>query len=114
MEIKNYYVIPGLPQFNPTPEVIIEATCAEYCVHYDSVKMRSRKRYVTLPRKAIIHLLRTMTNLGWRDIAKRAGYGKDHSSAIHANNTLIGYMSVYPDVRSKIERIKERIKNELQ
>lgn len=72
-------------------------------------KCRKRERFV-LPRQIIMYLSRELTNLSQYKIAKY--FNKDHATVIHACKTIQDLMDSDPLLKSQIEEIRKRIKNE--
>jgi chromosomal replication initiator protein len=65
--------------------------CNEFNVTVEQLKSKSRKRVHTVPRQAAMFFLKAKTQLTHKQIGNYYG-GRDHSTAIHAQNTISDLM----------------------
>lgn len=100
------YIFPGLLFYETTPEGIVEAVCSYYHISKKEIFKRSRQRKLALARQTAMYMLRTKTNMGFKQVG---GYfDRDHTTAVHACRLIKDQMSVYPDFKKDINNILSR------
>lgn len=70
----------------------------------EHLKMKSRKREIVLCRQIFCHIMKKKTKLSWKNIGLFCG--QDHSTAIHANNTINDLTDWDKELLAKVERIE--------
>ena len=107
--IISIYAIPGLeqeykkfPTVKINPMTIVDDVLKLYDVTLDDVKKKSRKRKVVLPRQVCMTFLKMHTDWTYNHIGEFFG-GRDHTTVIHAIQTIKDLTDVDQDFRSKLE-----------
>ncbi len=116
----NYIGIPGLKGRRTIPVIGRPETNEERATHILSVIMqyyslseteilsKKRDRRICQPRQIMIYLIHKTTSMSLHDIAKFAG-GRDHSTAIHARDTIEDLIETDLLVRDDVNHLRCKI-----
>ena len=98
----------GSMRRSTTPQQIIDAVCQFYEISSADVIGQSREKRFSTPRQIIMHLMRKELNSSYPSIGNELG-GRDHTTAMHADNKIT--VNIENDLRLKqeIELIKQKI-----
>jgi chromosomal replication initiator protein len=92
-----------------TPALTVETIQAAVARHYQlkihDLKGASRARSVARPRQIAIYLTRKYTELGLKEIGAHFG-GRDHSTVLHACETIETGLEADPSIREAVEGIQ--------
>lgn len=101
------YIVPGICRLgkSATQDIIINAVCNSYDIHFDKLKKRSRKREIREPRQVIMYLLCLYTSLPLKAIGNIFG-GYDHTTVIHARKLIYDYLCTDVELSRRIMKIK--------
>jgi len=92
-----------------TPQLILEATCAQYGFDSEDLCGKSRRRPLVAARQVAMYVMRELTELSYPNIAKEFG-GRDHTTVIHAVEKIGALMKerrqIYDQVTDLIATIK--------
>jgi chromosomal replication initiator protein len=88
-----------------SPDKIIDAVCQHYSISKRAMSGKGRSRMIARPRQILMYLLRTELNLPLEEVGNMIG-GRDHSTVIHAVDTVSRLASVDVQIREDILRIK--------
>ncbi len=89
-------------------DTIEKAICSYYAITQNDLKGKSKKKEIALARQIAMFLAKQLTNSSLKTIGLHFG-GRDHSTVIHAINTIAKKVESSADERKKIEEIKKRI-----
>ena len=95
-------------QRSTTPQGIIETVCAFYEVSIDDILGPSREKRFSMPRQIIMNLLRQELNLSYPAIGNELG-GRDHTTAMHADNKIRLKVDSDLKLKQEIELIKQKL-----
>ncbi len=84
---------------------IINTVAQFYKVSVNKLQRKSRRAKFTKPRHVAMYLLRSELNKSYPYIGRMFG-GRDHTTAVHAYNKILGAIQNSPGVRAEIEQIK--------
>jgi chromosomal replication initiator protein len=93
-----------------TIESIQKAICDFYSLRPSELRSKKRTKSVALPRQVAMYLCRRHTGASFPAIGERFG-GRDHSTVIHATNTVERRMREDSVFRATVERIERLIEN---
>jgi len=93
---------------NITLEMIEKVVCDYYKVSPNDLKGKSRKQEVAYARQIAMFLGKTLTHSSFKTIGLHFG-GRDHSTVIHAVNTIEKEQNESPEVRRDLEELKKRL-----
>ncbi|MBI1817835.1 MAG: chromosomal replication initiator protein DnaA [Deltaproteobacteria bacterium] len=93
-----------------TIESIQKAICEFYNLRPSELRSKKRTKNVALPRQVAMYLCRRHTSASFPVIGDRFG-GRDHSTVIHATNTVDRRMREDASFRATVERIERLIEN---
>jgi len=93
---------------NITLEMIEKVICDYYKLSPNDLKGKSRKQELALARQMAMFLGKTLTNSSFKTIGLHFG-GRDHSTVIHAVNTIEKEQNESPEIRKDIEELKKRL-----
>ncbi len=93
---------------NITLEMIEKVVCDYYKLSPNDLKGKSRKQELALARQLAMFLAKTLTNSSFKTIGLHFG-GRDHSTVIHAVNTIENEQNESPEIRKDIEELKKRL-----
>jgi chromosomal replication initiator protein len=94
-----------------TLSVIDRVVAAAYGISVQDIHGRSRRQEIAGARQIAMFLAREMTPLSLAQIGSH--YGRDHSTIVHAHQTVSGYADVYPDLRVTIHDLRCKIQEPL-
>lgn len=108
-----YYVIPGLKYRPPIKtrferDEIIQVVLDYYKVSLDQAQAQTRKREVCLARQICMTLLKRHTKLSLKSIGAHFG-GRDHTTVIHARDTIKDLCDTDERIREDIRIIEDRL-----
>lgn len=117
-----YYVAPGLTEFHrfgstkdeDAAKIIQAVVCDHFKVSPEFITGKGRKRERVKIRQIFIYLLRNHTGLsltviGSRFEGDRKYTRKDHSTVIHACQTVKDLMDTDPDYKREVEMIEGKL-----
>ena len=85
-------------------EKILYAVCSHFGITPDTLRKRSRKREIVLPRSILCYMLKNTTDLSYSQIGIFIG-GFDHTTVMHSVKTAendiatnIGIMLIYNEI----------------
>lgn len=95
-------------QKSTTPQSIIEAVCQFYEISTDNISGPSREKRFSTPRQIIMHLMRKELGMSYPAIGNELG-GRDHTTAMHADNKISNKIENDLKLRQEIELIKQKL-----
>ncbi len=95
-------------QLTLTPNQIIDTVAGCFELTAADLKGRKRDRDISLARQVAMYLIREETESPLTRIGKEMG-DRDHSTVIHACDKITGAMESNPDLKQKIQAIRELI-----
>ncbi len=95
-------------QINISIDFITKIVCEFYHVEENKVREKNRKKEVVVARQAAMYLSKIMTRSSLKTIGLHFG-GRDHSTVIHAQNTIESLIESDITFRETIETIKNKI-----
>lgn len=81
-----------------------------YHLRISDINENSRERKIVQARQICMHLARKLTKFTYKDIGKAYG-GKNHATALHADNTINNLLQTDKSLRTDIEAIEKIFKN---
>src|SRR5690606_453124 len=93
---------------NLTIEEIQRITCEYFGIPEDLVRAKTRKREVVQARQIAMYFCKQLTQHSLKTIGLHFG-GRDHSTVIHANQSVEDQLETDPKMRDMIEEIRHRI-----
>jgi chromosomal replication initiator protein len=91
-----------------TLDTIEKAVCSYFSITPNDLKGKSKKKEIAIGRQIAMYLSKLLTNSSLKTIGLHFG-GRDHSTVIHAVNTVTRKVDTIAEERKKIEEIKKRI-----
>jgi chromosomal replication initiator protein len=91
-----------------TIESVQKAICEFYNIRPNELRSKKRTKNVALPRQVAMYLCRRHTGASFPVIGDRFG-GRDHSTVIHATNTIERRMREDSGFRATVERIERML-----
>ncbi len=91
-----------------TPKQVIEATTQFYSINAIDITGQSREKKFSLPRQIIMHLMRKELNMSYPAIGNELG-GRDHTTAMHADNKINNELDRDAKLKQEIELIKQKL-----
>ena len=91
-----------------TLDTIEKAVCAFFSITSNDLKGKSKKKEIAVGRQIAMYLSKDMTDSSLKTIGLHFG-GRDHSTVIHALNTIEKKIESSNEERKKIEELKKRI-----
>jgi chromosomal replication initiator protein len=95
-------------QVNLTIEEIQRIVCEYLDISEDLVRAKTRKREVVRARQIAMYYSKQLTQNSLKTIGLHFG-GRDHSTVIHANNTVEDQMETDPQFRNTVDEIGRKI-----
>lgn len=95
-------------QVNLTIEEIQHIVCEYLNIDEDRVRAKTRKREVVRARQIAMYFCKKLTQHSLKTIGLHFG-GRDHSTVIHANNTVEDHMETDEQFKNTVEEIGRRI-----
>ncbi|MEM7055596.1 MAG: chromosomal replication initiator protein DnaA, partial [Bacteroidota bacterium] len=83
-----------------------------YNVSLESLKSKTRKKEIVIARQVVMYLAKQYTNHSLKSIGYYCG-GRDHSTVIHALQSVNDMLDTDPQFRSSLEAIKRKVKLQL-
>src|SRR3972149_8369770 len=93
---------------NITIETITKIVCSYLNITEDKIRDKSRKKEIVLARQIAMYLSKELTRSSLKSIGLQFG-GRDHSTVIHAHNTIEDAMSKDPSMMSLVKTLKTQI-----
>jgi len=90
-------------------ESIQKVVCEYFVLPGDILRAKTRKKEVVLPRQIAMYLSKRLTNHSLKSIGLHFG-GRDHSTVIHACQTIKGEMEKKSDFRKLIDDLTKNIR----
>ncbi|MDO4225237.1 MAG: chromosomal replication initiator protein DnaA [Bergeyella zoohelcum] len=87
---------------------IQEVVCEYFGISREQLLSKTRKREVALPRQLAMYFSKELTNSTYSKIGKEMG-GKDHSTVMHACNTIGDVVNVDKEIQKYVKELKEKI-----
>jgi chromosomal replication initiator protein len=91
-----------------TLDLIEKVVCSYFSITPNDLKGKSKKKEIAISRQVAMYLSKILTDSSLKTIGLHFG-GRDHSTVIHAVNTVTHKIDTGIDERKKIEEIKKRI-----
>jgi len=91
-----------------TLDIIEKAVCSYFSITPNDLKGKSKKKEIAIGRQIAMYLSKLLTDSSLKTIGLHFG-GRDHSTVIHAVNTVTKKIDTIGEERKKIEEIKKRI-----
>lgn len=91
-----------------TLDTIEKAVCAFFSITPNDLKGKSKKKEIAMGRQIAMYLGKIMTDSSLKTIGLHFG-GRDHSTVIHALNTIDRKIESSNEERKKVEELKKRI-----
>ncbi|NTU96690.1 MAG: chromosomal replication initiator protein DnaA [Chlorobiaceae bacterium] len=91
-----------------TLDIIEKAVCSYFSITPNDLKGKSKKKEIAMGRQIAMYLSKMMTDSSLKTIGLHFG-GRDHSTVIHAVNTIGKRKESVLEERKKLEEIKKRI-----
>ena len=95
-------------QKSTTPQEIIDAVCQFYQVSGEDVMGTSRQKRFSTPRQIIMYLMRGELGMSYPSIGNELG-GRDHTTAMHADNKIIRNVENDLKLKQELELIKQKL-----
>jgi chromosomal replication initiator protein len=86
-------------------EAIQRIVCEHYGIRLNDLLSKKRTRNISFPRQIAMYLSRKLTGGSFPTIGERFG-GRDHSTVIHANNTIDRRLKNDPRLRASIDELE--------
>jgi chromosomal replication initiator protein len=99
--------INNLPKEKVTPEKVLESVSSHFSVTKKVLMSASRARTIARPRQILMYILRTELGLSLDEVGRIIG--RDHSTVMHAVDTISNLASVDPKIREDISGIKNTL-----
>ena len=91
-----------------TLDIIEKSVCSYFSITPNDLKGKSKKKEIAIGRQIAMYLSKLLTDSSLKTIGLHFG-GRDHSTVIHAVNTVTKKIATSGEERDKIEEIKKRI-----
>ena len=91
-----------------TIDEIQEVVCDYFSIQLDLIREKTRKREVVQARQIAMYFCKTLTQHSLKTIGLHFG-GRDHSTVIHANQSVQNQIETDPKYRQVIEEIRNKI-----
>jgi chromosomal replication initiator protein len=93
---------------NITIETITKIVCSYLNITEDKLRDKSRKKEIVFARQIAMYLSKELTKSSLKSIGLQFG-GRDHSTVIHAHNTIDGTMSKDPSIQNLVKTLRTQI-----
>lgn len=103
-------IIPGSKPKEITIFDIQKTVGTEYNIKLEDFKAKKRTKSIAFPRQIAMYLSRELTDFSLPKIGEEFG-GRDHTTVIHAHEKISKLIETDQDFKSKIEDIREVLKN---
>ena len=101
--LQDVFVKPGKREV--TAQIIMQVVADYYSITVDDLIRPTRRREYAVPRQVAMYLTRDLTNMSLPQIGQSFG-GRDHSTVLHACNTVAANMKKTPSLSSVISDIR--------
>ena len=101
--LQDVFVKPGKREV--TAQIIMQVVAEYYSITVDDLIRPTRRREYAVPRQVAMYLTRDLTNMSLPQIGQSFG-GRDHSTVLHACNTVAANMKKTPSLSSVISDIR--------
>ncbi|KKR34827.1 MAG: chromosomal replication initiator protein DnaA [Candidatus Magasanikbacteria bacterium GW2011_GWA2_40_10] len=91
-----------------TPQQIIDAASQFYAINIPDLLGQSREKKFSFPRQIIMHLMRKELSMSYPAIGNELG-GRDHTTAMHADNKITRESENDLKLKQEIELIKQKL-----
>ncbi len=91
-----------------TPQQIIDAASQFYAINIADLLGQSREKKFSFPRQIIMHLMRKVLSMSYPAIGNELG-GRDHTTAMHADNKITRESENDLKLKQEIELIKQKL-----
>ena len=91
-----------------TPELIINTVAEHFGIRPEDIKGKKRNSEIVFPRQIAMYLCREIIGIPLKSIGTIMGK-KDHTTVIHACNTIVADMEKSESTRNTVEIIKKKI-----
>jgi chromosomal replication initiator protein len=91
-----------------TPQQIIDAASQFYAINITDLVGQSREKKFSFPRQIIMHLMRKELSMSYPAIGNELG-GRDHTTAMHADNKISRESENDLKLKQEIELIKQKL-----
>ncbi len=91
-----------------TPQQIIDAASQFYAINIADLLGQSREKKFSFPRQIIMHLMRKELSMSYPAIGNELG-GRDHTTAMHADNKITRESDNDLKLKQEIELIKQKL-----
>ena len=88
--------------------LIQDVVCDYFGIHKEQLLSKTRKREIALPRQLAMYFSKEYTNATYAKIGNEMG-GKDHTTVMHAYNTIKDFSKIDKEVKKYIKDLKEKI-----
>ncbi len=95
-------------KINITIETITKIVCSYLNITEDKLRDKSRKKEIVFARQIAMYLSKELTKSSLKSIGLQFG-GRDHSTVIHAHNTIDGTMSKDPSIQNLVKTLRTQI-----
>ncbi len=95
-------------QVNISIEFITNNVCKHFGVDENRVREKNRKKEVVIARQVAMYLSKILTKSSLKTIGLHFG-GRDHSTVIHAHNTIEQLLLVDKQLKQSIDELKNKI-----
>lgn len=92
----------------PTTADVQRVVCEHFGLSLNELKSKRRTQNLVVPRQIAMFLTRRLVNISFPAIGEQFG-GRDHSTVIHANNTITSRQAADPTLRATIDRLERTI-----
>ncbi|MBX4206093.1 chromosomal replication initiator protein DnaA [Candidatus Microgenomates bacterium] len=91
-----------------SPDQVIERVCSHFSVSKRAILSKTRTRTIARPRQILMYILRIDAGLPLEEVGKMIG-GRDHTTVMHAVNTITKLASIDVNIREDIMGIKKSL-----
>ncbi|MBM4242310.1 MAG: chromosomal replication initiator protein DnaA [Deltaproteobacteria bacterium] len=92
----------------PTTADVQRVVCEHFGLSLNDLKSKRRTQNLVVPRQIAMFLTRRLVNISFPAIGEQFG-GRDHSTVIHANNSITSRQTSDATLRAMIERLERTI-----
>jgi chromosomal replication initiator protein len=96
------------PKISVLPNQVVEVIIKKFNLSVSQIKGSRRSRSLARPRQILMYLLRTELSLSLDEVGTWVG-GRDHSTVIHAVDTISNLLSTDIKMREDVEWIKHEL-----
>jgi chromosomal replication initiator protein len=92
-----------------TPEAVQRAVAQEFGMEIEELRNQKRTKELALARHVAMYLTRELTGYSLQAIGKAYG-GRNHASVIHAHSRIKELLDEDPNLRAKVEELREDLR----